>query len=153
MSQNLISATFSAEDAANVPHNLMATKARLSFLLSLQTEDAVTLLKVGNAYLPFIDKVYQVMVAHPEIIPPVYDQDEFIWDYNLLSTIRPIFSQISELNESIQKTFNAIGSDVLVGALEVYSGVKLKKDKVPGLSIKADEMTVFFKKSEAKVSK
>lgn len=150
MSQNLISATLLAEDAADVQQNLSAAKAKLSFLLSLQTEDVITLFKVGNAYLPFIDKAYQTMVAHPEIIPPVFSKDEFLRDYNLLNTLRPIFTQIDELAESIRKTFMAVGSDALVAALEIYSAVKQNKDKVPGLASTADEMAVFFKKSKAK---
>jgi len=152
MSQNLISASLPAEDAADVQQNLAAAKAKLRFLLSLQTEDVVTLFKVGNAYLPFIDKAYQTMVAHPEIIPPVFNQEEFIQDYNLLSTLRPIFAQINELAESIQKTFTAVGSDALVAALEIYSAVKQNKDKVPGLAATADEMAVFFKKSKVKAT-
>ena len=114
MSQNLISASLPAEDAADVQQNLAAAKAKLRFLLSLQTEDVAALFKVGNAYLPFIDKVYQTMITHPEIIPPVFNQEEFDMDYNLLSTLRPIFAQINELAESIQKTFTAVGSDALV---------------------------------------
>ena len=152
MSQNLISASLAAEDAADVQQNLAAAKAKLRFLLSLQTEDVATLFKVGNAYLPFIDKAYQTMVAHPEIIPPVFNQEEFAMDYNLLSTLRPIFTQINELAESIQKTFTAVGSDALVAALEIYSAVKQNKDKVPGLAATADEMAVFFKKSKVKAS-
>ena len=152
MSQNLISANLPAEDAADVQQSLAAAKAKLSFLLSLQTEDVISLFKVGNAYLPFIDKAYQTMVAHPEIIPPVFNKDEFIQDYNLLSTLRPIFTQINELAESIRKIFTAVGSDALLAALEVYSAVKQNKDKVPGLAITADEMAVFFKKSKAKPS-
>lgn len=150
MSQNLISVTLPAEEAAEVQQNLADAKAKLSFLLSLQTEDVITLFKAGNAYLPFIDKAYQAMVAHPEILPPVFDQEEFSRDYNLLSTLRPIFTQINELAESIRKTFTAVGSDTLVAALEVYSAVKQNKDKVPGLASTADEMSVFFKKTKAK---
>lgn len=153
MSQNLISATLPAEDAADVQQNLAAAKAKLSFLLSLQTEDVVTLFKAGNAYLPFIDKAYQTMIAHPEIIPPVFNQEEFAQDYKLLSTLRPIFTQIDELAESIRKTFTAVGSDALVAALEVYSAVKQNKDKVPGLASTAEEMAVFFKRSKAKAPK
>lgn len=150
MSQNLISATLQAEDAADVQQSLAAVKAKLSFLLSLQTEDVATLFKMGNVYLPFIDKAYQTMVAHPEIIPPVFNQEEFSMDYNLLSALRPIYSQINELAESIQKTFTAVGSDALVASLEINSAVKQNNDKVPGLAITADEMAVFFKKSKAK---
>lgn len=93
MAQNLISAALSAEDAADVQQSLAAAKAKLNFLLSLQTEDVATLFKAGNAYLPFIDKAYQTLVAHPEIISPVFNAEEFDQDYKLLSTLRPIFTQ------------------------------------------------------------
>jgi hypothetical protein len=152
MVQNLISATLSAEDTAAVLQNLADAKTRLNFLLSLQTSDIVTIFKVGNAYLPFIDLAYETVVAHPEILPGVFDKDEFIRDYNLLSALRPIFNQVNELLESMQKTFTAVGSDAMVGALEVYTAVKQNKDKVPGLAATADQMSVFFKRSKAKAS-
>lgn len=105
---------------------------------------------MGNAYLPFIEKAYQTIQAHPEIIPPVFNQDEFANDYQLLNALRPIFNQINELAESIQKTFTAVGSDAMVASPEIYSTVKQNKDKVPGLAATASEMAVFFKKSKAK---
>jgi len=150
MSQNLISANLSDEDAAAVLQDLISIKNRLGFLLSLQTEDVISLFKPGNSYLPFIEKAHQTMTAHPEILPGVFNQDEFSQDYNLLSALRPIFSQINELAEGIQKTFTAVGSDSMVGALEVYGAVKQNKDKVPGLAVAADELGEFFKKSKAK---
>ena len=152
MAQNLVSAALSAEDAAAIQKSLTDAKAKLSFLLSLQTEDIATLFKVGNAYLPFIEKAYQTVVAHPEILPAVFDKDEFLKDYNLLIALRPIFNQINELAESIQKTFMAVGSDAMVASLEIYSAVKQNKDKVPGLAVTADEMAVFFKKTKAKAA-
>ena len=152
MAQNLISAALSAEDAAAIQKSLTDAKAKLSFLLSLQTEDIATLFKVGNAYLPFIEKAYQTVIAHPEILPAVFDKDEFLKDYNLLIALRPIFNQINELAESIQKTFMAVGSDAMVASLEIYSAVKQNKDKVPGLAVTADEMAVFFKKTKAKAA-
>ena len=152
MAQNLISAALSAEDAAAIQKSLTEAKAKLSFLLSLQTEDIATLFKVGNAYLPFIEKAYQTVIAHPEILPAVFEKDEFLKDYNLLIALRPIFNQINELAESIQKTFMAVGSDAMVASLEIYSAVKQNKDKVPGLAVTADEMAVFFKKTKAKAA-
>jgi len=151
MSQNLISATLSVEDASEVLQLLTSAKAKLNFLSKLQTGEIVNLIKVGNAYLPFIEKAYQTVIAHPEILPSVFDKEEFLRDYALLIALRPILNQINELAESIQKTFTAAGSDSLVQALEVYAIVKQNKDKVPGLSVIADEMGVFFKKTKAKV--
>ena len=152
MAQNLISAALKAEDAAAIQQSLSEAKAKLTFLLSLQTEDISTLFKVGNAYLPFIEKAYQTVIAHPEILPAVFDKDEFLKDYSLLVALRPIFNQINELAESIQKTFTAVGSDAMVASLEIYSAVKQNKDKVPGLAVTADEMAVFFKKTKAKAA-
>lgn len=151
MSQNLISATLSGEDAASVQENLASAKSKLSFLLSLGKDDVVTLFKVGNAYLPFIDLAYQTVVSHPEILPAVFDKAEFLKDYELLKKLRPIFNQMNELAEAVQKTFMAVGSDTLVAALEVYDAVKQHKDKVPGLDATATDMAVFFKKSKSKV--
>ncbi len=150
MSQNLISATLLAQDASEVQQLLTDAKAKLSFLLSLQTDDVITLFKVGNVYLPFIDLAYQTTIAHPEILPGVFDKDEFIRDYMLLSALRPIFNQMKELLESLQKTFMAVGSDAMIEALEVYSAVKQNKDKVPGLAATAEQTAVFFKKSKPK---
>jgi len=150
MAQNLISASLSAEDAAVVQQNFTAAKDKLSFLLSLQTEDVITLFKAGNAYLPFIDLAYQAMKAHPEIIPAVFDKDEFERDYALLSALRPIFTQINELAEGVKKTFMAVGSDSLVASLDVYDFVKQNKDKVPGLAATAEQMGVFFKRTRTK---
>jgi hypothetical protein len=150
MAQNLISASLPAADAAEVSLNLANAKSKLNFLLSLQTEDVVTLFKVGNAYLPFLDRVYQVVDEHPEILPAVFDVVEFKKDYQLFKTLIPIQTQINELAEGLQKTSYAVGSDALVAALEVYAAVKQHKDKVPGLNATADELAVFFKRTRTK---
>ena len=150
MSQNLISATLSTEDAASVLEYLVSAKSKLSFLLSLGKDDVVTLFKVGNAYLPFIDLAYETVISHPEILPAVFDKAEFLKDYELLKKLRPIFNQMNELAEAVQKTFMAVGSDTLVAALEVYDAVKQHKDKVPGLDTTAADMAVFFKRTRTK---
>lgn len=150
MAQNLISASLSATDAADIFQSLTAVKAKMPFLSTLQASDVSNLYKVGNAYLPFIDKIHQVVITHPEILPAIFDKVEFLRDYELFNTLRPIFNQINELAEGIQKTYTALGSDTLVASLEVYASVKQNKDKVPGLSVMNDEMAVFFKKAKAK---
>lgn len=150
MAQNLISATLSAAEAAQVLQSLTDVKTKMPFLSTLQKTDVSSIFKVGNAYLPFIDKIHQVVITHPEILPAIFDKEEFLHDYELLNTLRPIFNQINELAEGIQKTFTAVGSDTLVAALEVYAAVKQNKDKVPGLSVMNEEMAVFFKRARVK---
>lgn len=152
MSQNLISATLTAENSAAVQQNLKEVKDMLPFLLSLQSSDIQGIVKLGNAYLPFIEKVYQTVLNHPEILPGVFDKVEFIQDYKLLMALSPIVNQMNELAESLQKTFYAVGSDTLVAALDVYASVKQNQDKVPGLKASSDEMVAFFKKAKTKTA-
>lgn len=148
MSQNLISATLSATDAAQVQIKLNEIKEKLGFLLSLQSSDIQGIVKLGNAYTPFINLISQTVAQHPEILPAVFNKEEFARDYELLKTVQPILNQINELSESLQKTVYAIGSDVLVASLDVYSSVKQHKNKVPGLKATSDELGVFFKKAK-----
>lgn len=146
MSQNLISATLPAADAAQVQLKLNEIKEKLGFLLSLQTSDIQGIIKLGNAYTPFINLINQTVAQHPEILPAVFNKEEFARDYELLKTLQPLLNQINELAESLQKTVYAIGSDVLVASLDVYSSVKQHKNKVPGLKATSDELGVFFKR-------
>jgi hypothetical protein len=152
MAQNIVSAKLSADDAAAVKQDLTSAKSKLSFLLTLQGQDIQSLIKVGNTYLPFIEKAYQAAIDHPEILPGVFDKDEFLRDCELIKSIRPILNQINELAESLQNTMFAACSDAMVGALEVYSAVKQNRDKVPGLNVVADDLAAFFKKSPKKIS-
>jgi hypothetical protein len=147
MTQNIISAELPVAEADEVLQHLAGIKTKLNFLLSLQASDITGMFKPGNAYLPFVDLAYQAVNDHPEILPPVFDKDEFMKDYALLKAMRPIVSQINELAESIQKTFTAVGSDSLAEARDVYDYVKQNKDKVPGLNVIANEMGKFFKKA------
>ena len=153
MAQNLISASLTEQDVAEVTQSLNTVKTKLHFLSTLQKGDVKSLVKVGNAYyLPFLDKIYQVVETHPEILPAVFDKEEFMKDYELFNKLRPVYNLMNELAEGLQKTFTAVGSDTLVAALDVYASVKQNKDKVPGLSVMNDELATFFKKAKAQTA-
>ena len=68
MSQILISATLPDEDAARLQQNLAALKEKLGFLLNLQTEDVVTLLKAGKAHMSSIKKAYHTIQGLKKIM-------------------------------------------------------------------------------------
>ena len=153
MEQNLISAGLSPEDEKAVRDALAVIKTKMPFLSTMQKADVSAYFKVGISYQPFLEKAYQTVMAHPEILPPVFNKEEFISDHHLFTTLTPIYNQVQELAEGLQKAITAAGSDSLVAALEVYAAVKQHKDKVPGLSVMHDEMLPFFKKTRNKTSK
>jgi hypothetical protein len=147
MEQNLISATLSAADAAEVQQSLTAAKLKMPFLSTLQNAEVNSVFKPGNTYVPFIDRIYEVFETHPEILPPVFNKEEFVRDYKLFKAIGPIYSQLLELMEVVKKTYMAVGSDTLVGSLDIYSAVKQNKNKIPGMSATGDELGEFFKRT------
>lgn len=150
MEQNLISAELSVDDVKVIMDAFAVIKSKMPFLSAMQKADVSGYFKLGNSYQPFLEKIYQTVIAHPEILPPIFNKEEFIRDHALYTTLTPILSQAQELTEGIQKTVTAAGSDSLVAALDVYSSIKQHKDKVPGLSVMHEEMTPFFRRTRMK---
>ena len=148
--QNLVSASLTAETRADVLEKLTAIKKSLGFLLTLKIDQKQSLFKVGNGYAPFVEKAYNIANSHPEILPGVFDVNEFKKDYLLSKDLAAIVDQINQLSDSLNDTLMAVSSDAITGALDVYSAVKLNSDRVPGLKVAANEMSEFFKKTKKK---
>ncbi len=146
-SQNLVSAVISPEVKEDIILKLGEVKQQLNFLLTLQTDEIKALLKASNSSFPFIDRAYSAVNDHPEIMPAVFDIEEFRRDCELANDLTLIANQVNELAESIDNTLLAANSDAMTGALEIYAAVKQNRDKVPGLNVIADEMKVFFKRT------
>jgi hypothetical protein len=150
--QNLVSATLSADTKADVMDKLNSVKKSLSFLLTLKGSEIHSLFKTGNGYAPFVEKAYNVVNNHPDIMPGVFDVNEFKRDYLLSKDLTEIVDLVHQISDSLTDTLTAVRSDAVNGALDVYSSVKLNSDRVPGLKVVSAEMSDFFKRSKTKVS-
>jgi hypothetical protein len=146
--QNLISAVISPELKTSVMTKLTGLKTDLSFVISISPEEKNDYLKVGNVMLPFLDKIYNAVEAHPEILPSIFNKDEFVKDYQLTKELVPILNSLAELTSAVQNTLYAANSDSMVEALEIYAAVQHNKDKIAGMDIIAAELKEFFKKSK-----
>lgn len=107
-------------------------------------DDVKGLFKAGNSYYPFIERAYLTLKDHPEIMPGAFNTDEFFKDYMLAKDLTQITNQINELALGLNRTLTAVLSDALASGLDIYAGVKLNKDRIPGLELVAQEMSVFF---------
>jgi hypothetical protein len=152
-SQNVISASLSEGDKYDILQKLADIKSVLNFLITLDPDQTKALFKAGNAFAPFIEKAHAASKAHPDILPRVINSEEFDKDYNLIAALTPIQAQLNELAKSLQDTLIAANSDAITQALEVYAAIKQHKDKVPGLQVTYDELSVFFQKSKRKTLK
>ncbi len=149
-SQNLISGALTPETKDEVLKLISDIKAKLNFLLTLQPDEIKSLVKAANGFAPFIDKSYNSVTAHPEIMSNVFDIEEYKRDYQLVKDLTIIANQVGELHDSLQNSLMAVNSDALVGSLEVYSAIKQNRDKVPGLNVIAQELAEFFQKARKK---
>jgi hypothetical protein len=151
--QNLVSATLTPDVINKVLSGANQIKTGLGFLLNLQRAEIQGLFKAGNNYAPFVEKAHGVASAHPEILPGVFDLEEFKNDYQLSKDLAMIGDLINELADGIAKTRLAVNSDALMAALDVYAAAKRSVDKVPGLGVVCAEMGQFFKKSKKAAAK
>lgn len=150
--QNLVSEEFSIEGQAAFNQGMAGIKGGLPAMVTLQPNEKQELLKVGNSYLPFIDKAHEVLTVHPEIMPGIFDAEEFKKDYKLARDMTPYMNEVRELLEGMEDTVFAARSDAMTGALEIYAAVQQNKDKVPGLDSLAADMASFFKKARKRTT-
>ncbi len=146
--QNLVSASLTLGQKNSITAKLNELKTDLSFVISFLPEEKKEYLKVGNVMLPLIEKAHDVAASHPEILPAIFDKEEFENDYKLTKDLFPIAGLLDELTSSVQATLFAANSDCMVETLEIYAAVHQHKDKVPGLDTVAAEMKEFFKKTK-----
>lgn len=145
--QNLVSAKLSPELKASIDQKLNGLKTDLNFLVSMVKGERNEYIKVGNIMLPFLDKIHNIAAAHPEILPAVFDKEEYEDDYQLTKNLIPIAEGIAELHSSLQATLFAANSDTMMESLEIYAAAQMNQSKVPGLDAMVAELKVFFKKS------
>ncbi len=144
--QNLISKEMTSEEKTSITAKLNDLKTEVDKVVVPVPDDKNEYIRVGNIMLPFMDKIYDVVLRHPEILPPSFDKVEYAKDYLFTKDIYPIATLFAQINASLQATLFAVNSDTMVESLEVYAYVQQGKGKVPGLEIDAAELKAFFKK-------
>jgi hypothetical protein len=148
--QNLVSAALSAELRSDALAKLASVKQSLDFLVSLNAGEKQSLFKTGANYLPFVEKAHNLAFAHPEILSPSFDAEEFKRDFALSKDLVAIADQAKALADSLGDTLVAVNSDAIAGALEVYSFARINADHVPGVKVACAELAEFFKKPRRK---
>jgi hypothetical protein len=144
MEQNLVDAVLSQTDSDAINTAIETINSKLSFKISLSTEEKSSLFKMGNGYKPFIEKAANVISSHPEIMPGTFSVEAFKKDSDLIQSLEPIRVKLELLYQSVEDTLTAVGSDAIIESLSVYDAVKNQKDKIPGLTAIYDEMKKFF---------
>jgi hypothetical protein len=124
MSQNLISADFSAEDQQAAIQAIQQLQS-LPFLIGLSNKDKQRLNKMGDKSRTFVDQALDIAKQNDDILPNRFNLDEFERDVQLYNALHPINTALSKLSELVDGTLMAVGSDAYTAALDVYAYAKM----------------------------
>jgi hypothetical protein len=150
MSYQNISYVIPAADLAAINAAFDTLNAKLPFLITLTKEEHQTLFKMGNKSVDFVQDAAEASKAFPTILPANFSQAEYLKDTDLVKNLVTIKVKLDSLQEKVDDTLMAVGSEAMGSSLEVYSLVQIQADRVPGLKSVADNLKARFKKSKSK---
>jgi hypothetical protein len=120
MPDNRISATLSTTDQTAVMDAINTIRQKLNFLIDLTPEERHALPKMGDKSRAFVSQALTVAQQNSDILPGSFDLQEMQRDVALTTALEPIMSALTQLQELVEDTYLAAGSDAYTAALLVY---------------------------------
>lgn len=122
--ENRIDATISDADRDKILDLLGQIRVLLPFQVNLTPEERHTLVKMGDKSRPFVEQTLIIAEQDNSFLPRSFEVAEMRQDKELYDSMSPVFVQMTMLFENIQDTMLLVGSDLMLGALEIYSSAK-----------------------------
>ena len=124
MTTNRISAALTQADRDAVMTAILTIKSKLPFLVDLTAEERKALPKMGDKSQAFVTKALEVATQNPDFLPRAFDLNEMRRDVELFEKMYPIVLALSQLQELVDDTAMAAGSEAYAAALQVYHYAK-----------------------------
>jgi hypothetical protein len=124
MSQNLVSATLTAEDRAAVLAALDTIAAKLPFLRGLTAEERRSLPRMGDKSVAFVNQCLRAAQQNADLLPARSPVPALEQDLALLAELQTIAERVDQLDELLTDTTTALRSDAFVAALGIYGILK-----------------------------
>ena len=124
MSQKLISITLTNDQIAAIEHAIGELENQLQGLVSLSIDARRAATKMGPKSEAFCRQTINALQNNPHVVPPSIGVEEARSDLDLLDQLRPLFQRVQRLSQRSADTELALGSDVMVAALEGYRVLK-----------------------------
>lgn len=139
MSDNRISASLSQADRDAVMKAIATIRDKLPFLVDLTTEERRSLPKMGDKSRAFVSKALEVATQNQDFLPRSFDLEEMRRDVEMFEALYPLLLSLNQLQELMDDTYVAFGSEAYAAALLVYNYAKAS-GKGAGLDAVVDEM-------------
>lgn len=153
---NIISAELTDEALNNSVASIKQVESNLSFALTYNVEDRVTLARIGPKIMEFTEKSYEYMVKNPQFKPEFIDEAEFRKDVTLSRKVQILSNHLVPLVEKLNTTHAVAASEAYMAARLFYHHVKnAARANVPGASAIAEELGKLYdrKPSETTLQK
>src|SRR5215207_3256656 len=124
MPVNRISATLGEAERQAVLDAVQTIRTKLPFLIDLTPEERRALPRMGDSGRGFVAKALEVAEQNPDILPRSFDVAEMRKDLELLDALLPVVTAFGQVNELLDDTYTAVGSEVYASALLVYQYVR-----------------------------
>jgi hypothetical protein len=124
MPDNRISAALSQADRQAVLDAVNTIRQKLPFLVDLSPDERKALPKIGDTGRGFVARALEVAEQNPDILPRSFDVAEMRKDLELFDALLPVVTALAQLNELLDDTYTAVGSEAYAAALLVYQYVR-----------------------------
>ncbi|MBD2435105.1 MULTISPECIES: hypothetical protein [Fischerella] len=145
MAYQNVTATLSEADIQEIKAALQTIQQKLPFLITLSNEERRKLVKMGDKSLAFVNNSLTAAQSNRDILPPSFDLEEFVRDYQLANSLTEVLLRLRQLTEQVDDTLLAVGSEAMSSSLTVYDYVKTAAKKTPGLKTLAEQLGERFK--------
>ncbi|NOS94061.1 MAG: hypothetical protein HOP30_19260 [Cyclobacteriaceae bacterium] len=153
MNRTSISATMSQAELDAVKAAIIAIDNQMPYLISLSKDERRALTKLGPKSVDFVQEAHTAAENFASILPPVFDRVEYGKDTALFKALGEAKLLINSLNEKINSTYMAVGSEAMNASLTVYELVRSASKTTPGLKSVSEELSKRFKKQSKTTSK
>jgi hypothetical protein len=150
MSTSKVSARLAPADREAVMQAITTIKEKLPFLVDLTTEERKSLPKLGDKSRAFVSKALEIATQNPDFLPRSFDLDEMRRDIELFEALYPILLSLTQLQELVDDTSVAVGSEAYAAGLMVYNYAKAS-GKGAGLDSMVDDLGRRFARKSKKV--
>lgn len=125
MTQNLIDLDLSADALAAIDAALATLEAQLTPLLGLDPESRRGLTKMGGKSEAFCRQAVVAFSQNTEVLPRNFDLVAYQRDLATLDALRPRRQRLGRLQELLEDSEMAVGSDLMTASLEGYAVLKV----------------------------
>jgi hypothetical protein len=113
--------------------------------IALTPHERQTMLKMGDKSLAFVEKAHDYAHDNPPLTPSYLDMTAFDVDFADAHGLWNLLTQIKQLEEAVEDTIMAAGSEAYHAALAFYHNVQAAaKDDIPGAKAIFEDLKTRF---------